>query len=221
MSNKETTQTVNEGKAKFDLKKELFEWFYTIVAALVIVFVIKSFLFDLVVVDGPSMFPTLVNGDRLVVTKLNYKPAQQDIIVLDSTYESRNEYYAEIGADSTFDKIVEYFKMPKNYKRRYYVKRIIGMPGQVVDIRDGKVYVDDKPLDESSYYNDLTSAYDPNIKFPFTVSEDCVFVMGDNRPQSKDSRSSELGEVPMDAIFGKCALRIWPLTSIGILSHGK
>ena len=223
MNNEELNNVAKEGKAKFDLKKELLEWLYTIVAAVAIVVVIKSFLFDLVVVDGPSMFPTLVNGDRLVVTKLGYKPDQQDIIVLDSTYKDRTEYYEEIGADSGLEKLVGYIKAPKNLKHRYYVKRIIAMPGQVVDINkaDGKVYVDGKLLDESTYYNNITSTYDPKVEFPFTVSEDCVFVLGDNRPQSKDSRSSDLGEVPIDAIFGKCAVRLWPLTSIGLLSHGE
>ena len=223
MNNEELNNVAKEGKAKFDLKKELLEWLYTIVAAVAIVVVIKSFLFDLVVVDGPSMFPTLVNGDRLVVTKLGYKPDQQDIIVLDSTYKDRTEYYEEIGADSGLEKLVGYIKAPKNLKHRYYVKRIIAMPGQVVDINkaDGKVYVDGKLLDESTYYNNTTSTYDPKVEFPFTVSEDCVFVLGDNRPQSKDSRSSDLGEVPIDAIFGKCAVRLWPLTSIGLLSHGE
>ena len=82
MNNEELNNVAKEGKAKFDLKKELLEWLYTIVAAVAIVVVIKSFLFDLVVVDGPSMFPTLVNGDRLVVSKLGYKPDQQDISFL-------------------------------------------------------------------------------------------------------------------------------------------
>lgn len=223
MNNEETLSGAKEAKGKFDLKKELLEWLYTIISAVVIVFVIKSFLFDLVVVDGPSMFPTLVNGDRLVVTKLGYKPDSQDIIVLDSTYKDRMEYYEEIGADNILEKFIGYIKAPKNLKHKYYVKRIVGMPGQVVDINpeDGKVYVDGKPLDESSYYNKVTTAYDRAVEFPFTVSEGCVFVMGDNRPQSKDSRSSELGEVPMEAIFGKCAVRLWPLNSIGLLSHGE
>lgn len=223
MNNEELNNVVKESKAKFDLKKEIFEWFYTIIAAVAIVFVIKSFLFDLVVVDGPSMFPTLVHGDRLVVTKLGYKPEQQDIIVLDSTYRDRTEYYEEIGADNVVEKIAGYIKTPKNLKHRYYVKRIIAMPGQTVDINraDGKVYVDGELLDESSYYNNITTTYDSKVEFPFTVSEGCVFVLGDNRPQSKDSRSSELGEVPIDAIFGKCAFRLWPLTSVGLLSHGE
>lgn len=203
-----------EIKGSFSLKKEVFEWFYTIVIALLIVGIIKCFLFDLVVVDGPSMFPTLVDGDRLVVTRLGYEPHSWDIIVLDSTYKNRNEYYDENDIDGAFSRFTEYFKLPKELKRRYYVKRIIGLPGQVVDIVDGKVTVDGEILSEP-YYEGETFGYDSNVDFPVTVDDDCVFVMGDNRPQSKDSRSSELGQVPIKAIMGKCSLRIWPINKLG------
>ena len=72
-------------KEEFSLSREIFEWFYTIVIALLIAFVIKGFIFDIVEVDGPSMFPTLVDNDRLIVTKIGYKPKQGDIVILDST----------------------------------------------------------------------------------------------------------------------------------------
>ncbi len=216
MGTEDLNGAVDEVKNTFNLKKEVFEWFYTIVIALLIAFIIKGFLFDLVVVDGPSMFPTLVNGDRLIVTKLNYEPKQQDIIVLDSAYKNRNAYYDSMGELNMAQKAIEYFRLPKNLKRKYYVKRIIAMPGQTVDIIDGKVHVDGKPLDEP-YYTGDTYSYDSKVAFPFTVSDDCVFVMGDNRPQSKDSRSSELGEVPLKAILGKCQIRIFPFSGIGKL----
>lgn len=211
----ELNNTVDEKKSSFNLKKEVFEWFYTIAIALLIVVIVKGFLFDLVVVDGPSMYPTLVDGDRLVVTRLGYEPEQQDIIVLDSAYKNRMEYYDTKGDLNFARRMVEYIKLPKNLKRKYYVKRIIALPGQTVDIVDGKVVVDGEPLDESAYYNGETFTYDANMKFPYTVSEDNVFVLGDNRPQSKDSRSSDLGEVPIDAIMGKCTFRFLPISSFG------
>ena len=213
MESEQMTHGAEEVKGSFNLKKEVFEWFYTIVIALLIVGIIKCFLFDLVVVDGPSMFPTLVDGDRLVVTRLGYEPHSQDIIVLDSNYKDRGEYYAENDIDG-IARFTEYFKLPKDLKRRYYVKRIIGMPGQVVDIVDGKVTVDGEELSEP-YYKGETFGYDSNVEFPVTVDDDSVFVMGDNRPQSKDSRSSELGQVPIKAIMGKCSLRIWPINKLG------
>ena len=117
---------------------------------------------------------------------------------------------------NALSKTIDYFSLPTNLKKRYYVKRIIGLPGQTVDIVNGKVLVDGEILDEP-YLDDnlITSITDSSVKYPVTVSEDCVFVMGDNRPHSKDSRSSDLGEVPIDAILGKSQFRIWPLNSIG------
>lgn len=217
--NTENQSTVKETQNTFDLKKEVWEWFYTIVIALAVVFVIKAFLFDIVRVDGPSMHPTLVHNDRLIVTKLGYKPAAGDIIILDSTYSDRQEYYEEYEENNDkelnfFSKIALYFKLPEDLKRRYYVKRIIGMPGDTVDIKDGQVLVNGEVLDEP-YYDGVTSIMDYAISYPVTVEEGTVFVMGDNRPNSKDSRSSDLGLVPIDAIEGKSQIRIWPFSAIG------
>lgn len=200
---------------------EIWEWVYTIVIAVAIAFLIKGFLFDIVKVDGSSMVPTLENNDRLIVTKLGYKPAQGDIVILDSLYKDREEYFDKLaleeGVDelSSFRKFMEGFDLPEDLQKRYYVKRIIALPGQTVDLRDGKVYVDGSKLEEE-YYTGITSAIDSRTQFPQTVEDNMVFVMGDNRPHSKDSRSSDLGQVPFDAILGKSQIRIWPLTSIGL-----
>ena len=105
--------------------------------------------------------------------------------------------------------------MPENLKKKYYVKRIIAMPGQTLDLVDGKVYIDGKQLNEP-YYEGITASIDPAVEYPITVEEDKVFVMGDNRTRSKDSRSSELGQVPYEAILGKSQVRIWPISSFGI-----
>ena len=201
--------------------KEIFEWFYTIAIALVIAFAIKAFLFDVVRVDGSSMFPTLENNDRLIVTKLGYEPKQGDIIILDSSYKNREEYsdklaqYKNKEKLSAMDKFLNLKDLPKNLKKRYYVKRVIALPGQTVDLKDGKVYVDGKLLDEP-YYSGITQSIDATVEYPVTVEDDMVFVMGDNRPHSKDSRSSELGQVPYEAVLGKSQLRIWPLNDIGL-----
>ncbi len=222
-----STVKIVKKKGEFNILKELWEWFYTIALALIIAFTIKMFIADIVAVDGSSMYPTLVDGDRLFVRKIGYTPKQGDIIILDSNYQRRCDYYAryeiEHGVElSNFKKFFMYLGYkeadPKNpvFKRKYYVKRVIGMPGDVVDIKDGKVYVNGKLLDEP-YYDGITPITDSRTPFPFTVSEDCVFVLGDNRTASKDSRSAELGEVPYSAIAGKAVFRLWPLTSIRIL----
>ena len=201
--------------------REIWEWAYTIIIAIVIAMLIKGFVFDIVRVDGSSMFPTLKNNDRLIVTKLGYKPEQGDIIILDSTYKNREEYFdtlaAQEGGDelSSVSKFFKSFSLPENLKKKYYVKRVIALPGQTVDLRDGKVYIDGQQLEES-YYSGTTSSIDPTVHFPLTVEDDMVFVMGDNRPRSKDSRSSELGQVPYEAILGKSQVRIRPLDTISL-----
>ena len=217
----ENLEIVKETGSDFNILKEVWEWFYTIFLALVIAFSIKMFIVDIVRVDGPSMFPTLVNNDRLFVTKIGYKPEHGDIIILDSAYKNRFEYYSEYEEMndtelSTFDKFRMYLGLPQDLKRKYYIKRIIGMPGDVIDLQNGKVILNGEVLDEP-YYDGVTGITDLNTQYPFTVSDDCIFVMGDNRPNSKDSRSTSLGEVPISAIGGHAIFRLWPIASFGIL----
>lgn len=209
-----------ENNTAKSIGKEIWEWVYTIVIALAVAFAIKAFIFDIVKVDGSSMFPTLINGDRLVVTKLGYEPKQGDIIILDSTYKKRETYYSELAQSEGKDELGFFGKLSArnglsdDLKKRYYVKRVIATPGQTVDLIDGKVYINGKIYDEE-YYEGITSPIDSAMEFPITVGDDMVFVMGDNRPRSKDSRSSDLGLVPYKAVLGKSQFRIWPLNAIG------
>lgn len=221
MSEHEEKNETTSGAKKFNLAKEIWEWIYTLAIAIVIAMLIKGFIFDIVRVDGSSMFPTLVNNDRLIVTKLGYTPKQGDIVILDSEYKNREEYFDKLALSkdkdelSWFEKFIAQGSMPDELEKKYYVKRVIAMEGQTVDLVDGKVYVDGSLLDEP-YYKGTTSSIDPTVEFPLTVEEGCVFVMGDNRPNSKDSRSSELGTVPVEAILGKSQVRIWPLNAISL-----
>lgn len=201
---------------KKSIGREIFEWAYTIVIAIVIAFLIKTFIFDLVRVDGSSMYPTLVHNDRLIVTKLGYEPKAGDIIILDSTYTKRQEYferYEETSGEKLgkIDRAIQYFSLPESLKSRYYVKRVIALPGQTVDLQGGKVYVDGVELEENYGY---TQSIDMSVEYPVTVEEGKVFVMGDNREHSKDSRSSDLGQVPFEAVLGKSQVRIWPFNKI-------
>lgn len=219
--NENVTKTTAKEDKKTSLAREIWEWVYTLAIAIVIAMLIKGFIFDIVRVDGSSMFPTLVDNDRLIVTKLGYTPKQGDIIILDSEYKNREEYFDRLAESkdkeelSSFEKFFAQSSMPSNLKKKYYVKRIIAMPGQTIDLVDGKVYVDGEMLDEP-YYDGLTTSIDPTVEYPITVDDNCVFVMGDNRTRSKDSRSSELGQVPFNAILGKSQVRIWPLSDIGL-----
>lgn len=208
-------------KVKNSILKEIWEWIYTILIALAIALVIKGFLFDIVLVDGSSMYPTLEHKDRLVITKLFYTPENGDIVILDSTYKKRQAYYDNIASSKNkeelnfAEKIIEGFDMPEEYKSRYYVKRVIATPGQTVDIRDGKVYVDNMILEEE-YYSGDTFPIDASVTFPITIEDEHVFVMGDNRHHSTDSRASSLGQVPYDAVIGQSKIRIFPLNKISL-----
>ena len=139
-----TKATAKEDK-KTSLAREIWEWVYTLAIAIVIAMLIKGFIFDIVRVDGSSMFPTLVDNDRLIVTKLGYTPKQGDIIILDSEYKNREEYFDRLAESkdkeelSSFEKFFAQSSMPSNLKKKYYVKRIIAMPGQTIDLVDGKV----------------------------------------------------------------------------------
>lgn len=211
-------ETIPQSKTD-KILREIWEWTYTIVIAFAIVFTIKTFLFDIVKVDGSSMFPTLVDGDRLIITKLGYKPKAGDIVILDSTYKDREEYIltkARSAGKEDYSAIERFMlDIPDNLDKRFYVKRVIALPGQTVDIKNGRVYIDDEVLEEE-YYDGVTNTTDPTVSFPLVVDEGTVFVMGDNRPNSTDSRFSDLGLVPYDALLGKAQVRIWPLNEISL-----
>lgn len=205
---------------KKSIGREIFEWVYSIVIAVVIAMAVKWIFFDIVKVDGLSMYPTLNDNDRLVVTKLGYTPKQGDIVILDSNYTKRENYYDRLAAEeskdelSGFEKLTKSFSLPEDLKKVYYVKRVIATEGQTVDIIDGKVHVDGVQLSEP-YYDGETFSIDSTVEYPVTVEEGCIFVMGDNRGHSLDSRSSQLGCVKEEAVLGHSQLRIFPFTKIG------
>lgn len=206
---------------KKSIFKEIFEWIYSIVIAVVLAFLIKGFLFDVVKVDGLSMYPTLNHGERLIVTKLGYEPKQGDIVILDSTYDRRQVYFNSLAEEkgkeelSDFEEFFKGFSLPDDVKKIYYVKRVIATEGQTVDLREGKVFVDGEELKEP-YYKGETYPIDSTVEYPVVVEEDHVFVMGDNRGHSLDSRASQLGQVDEDAVLGKASLRIFPFNKIGL-----
>ncbi len=219
--NKENNEVVVEDKKnKKSVGREIFEWVYSIAIAVAIAFLIKGFLFDIVKVDGPSMEETLHNNDRLIVTKLGYQPHQGDIIILDSNYKKREVYFDKEAAKSGkehlsgVEQFFKGFSLPKELSKIYYVKRIIATEGQTVNIEDGSVYVDGVKLDEP-YIKGTTYPTDRSVEYPVTVSEGCVFVMGDNREHSTDSRVSTLGEVKKEAILGKAQIRLFPFNAMG------
>lgn len=174
----------------------LYDWIGTLVVSIIAVTIILTFFFRIVVVDGPSMMDTLQNRDVLVMSQFNYTPKVGDIVIISRNYEN-DVLYQESSSKSAI------------------IKRIIAVGGQTVDIDTdaGIVYVDGKAIDEP-YIKDPTTV-NRGTEYPLYVEEGKVFVMGDNRLVSLDSRSSEVGLIDSKYILGKAVIRLFPINEAG------
>ncbi|MBO6304822.1 MAG: signal peptidase I [Selenomonadaceae bacterium] len=164
--------------------KEIKDWIVSIAVALVLAFLIRTFIVELYIVEGPSMRPTLETQERLVVNKFIYRfrpPEKGEILV---------------------------FRYPRD-KSRDFIKRVIATEGDTVEIKDGRVYVNDKLLTEDYILEKTRSEY-----AKATVPKGTIFVMGDNRNNSEDSRFVDVGFVPYDLIKGKAVVVFWPLDKL-------
>lgn len=175
-------------KTETTTRGEIYDWMQSLVFALIICIIVFVFIFRIVDVSGDSMNPTLLNGDKLVVSDVFYKPKQGDIVIF-----RKDEYKAEA-----------------------LVKRVIATEGQTIEIDfdRGRVYVDGERLDEPYIAEPTHNQLD--FQGPQTVPEGCVFVMGDNRNASSDSRRTQIGMVDERLIVGKVLLRVFPFDSIGV-----
>ena len=190
---KPNTDDLEKGAGqKVDMKKEVLSWVFYIAFVLVLTWVIITFVGQRTRVDGRSMMNTLHDGDNLIVEKLSYRfsdPKRFDIIVF-----------------------------PPTGKKEYYIKRIIGLPGETVQIdENGNIYINGELLEEN--YGAETIQNPGRAAKQITLGDDEYFVMGDNRNNSKDSRSEEVGNVKRSQIIGRAWLRIWPLNKFGLLKH--
>ncbi|QYG95521.1 signal peptidase I [Iamia sp. SCSIO 61187] len=182
--------------------RSLVEWVAVIAGAVVIALVVRTFLFTTFWIPSGSMEPTLMGEgrrDRVVVNRLAYQwgdPERGDIIVFDVP---DGEPSISVDGQRVND----------------LIKRVIGLPGETVELRDGDVYIDGEKLDEP-YLPDgtRTEPADPS-RDTFVVPDDAVFVMGDNRGSSRDARYWQHPWVPEDDIVGKAFIRIWPLSEFG------
>ncbi len=169
------------------LRREIFEWVRTLAIAALAAVALFVFVFRFVMVEGVSMEPTLQNGDQLIMLSLFYTPENGDIVILSD----------KTGLDKPL------------------VKRVIATGGQTVELDGGTVFVDGEPLTEP--YVPEAWVDEGNLTYPLTVPEGSVFVMGDNRNHSTDSRSSSIGLVDEDEVLGKIIFRIFPLSRIGLI----
>ncbi len=180
------------------VKALVFDWLEVLVHAIIVVVICFSFIFRIATIDGPSMMDTLNNGERVIITELFYKPKVGDVVVISRNKE--NSIYTMTSENTPI------------------IKRIIALEGQTVDIdfNTGVVYVDGMALEEEYTRTPTNLKYD--IDFPVTVAEGCVFVLGDNRNNSLDSRDSRIGEYGMvdtRYILGHAIFRILPFDKIG------
>ena len=167
----------------------LIEWLLSIVFAVLLFFLLRNFVFRVAQVEGSSMEPTLVHGDMVLLNRFNYifsSPQVGDIIA---------------------------FPPYENDPTRYYIKRIVAKPGDVIDLVGYSFYINGEPMDDDFSYEPLRSFGD--LEFPFEVKEGQFFVLGDNRNGSMDSRFSSVGTVSSDVMVGKVSVRIWPRGRIG------
>jgi signal peptidase I len=168
-------------KADNGTYKEIKEWAQAILTAVVLALLIRTFLFEIILVDGESMLPTLHHGDRVFVSKIGYiigEPEHGDIVI---------------------------FRNPNN-PRDNFVKRVIGLPGDTVSIIDGVVYRNGEPLTEDYIDEPSIDDYPETV-----VPPDTIFALGDNRNRSLDSTDPVIGFIPISNLMGKAKLRVWPL----------
>ena len=181
-----------ETEEKPNVMRELLGMLVYVGIVLAITFLIITFVGQRTHVSGESMENTLDDGDQLIVDKLTYRfhdPERFDIIVFPFRYK-----------DNT-----------------YYIKRIIGLPGETVQIVDGEIYINGEVLEES-YGREVMQ--DAGLAAePITLGDDEYFVLGDNRNYSSDSRDPSVALIHRKEIIGRAWLRIWPLNSFGILKH--
>lgn len=174
-----------------EIIKELAGWLLYIVLIIALTWIV-TFVGQRTEVSGSSMETTLSDKDQLIVDKMTYRfrdPKRYDIVVFPYQYQ-----------DNT-----------------YYIKRIIGLPGETVQILSGMVYIDGMRLDEH-YGNEIME--NPGIaEEPLTLGEDEYFVLGDNRNNSSDSRASDVGLIHRKDLIGRAWIRVWPLSQIGVIHH--
>ena len=168
--------------------RSLCEWLLAVAAAVLIFLVVRSFVFRFAHVSGNSMEPTLNHGDTVVLSRVHYlfgEPKKGDIVAF------------------------PYKENPSEY----YIKRVIGVPGDVIDLTDYRFTVNGVPLSDEFSSEAVLALGD--VRFPLTVEDGRYFVLGDNRNGSKDSRYAAVGCVPKGQMVGKVVLRVWPHTAFG------
>lgn len=185
---------IQSGMKSFSNKKRnlitnSYEWVEALISSLIAVVILFTFIFRVVNVSGPSMLPTLQSNDRVVLSSYFYKPHRGDVVVITHTQKLREPI----------------------------IKRVIALENQVVniDFKTGIVSVDGVALDESAYISNGITTQPSDYTYPMQVPPGHVFVLGDNRSVSNDSRFSDVGMVDERYILGKAEMIVFPFNRFG------
>ena len=205
-----------------ELIKDIFEWIYCIIIAIVLALLVRYYVGTPTVVQMVSMKPTFMPGDRLILNRLAITMKDDfergEVI----TFEAPNSAYKSAAEANQNNPIAKYENEPKTVFNKFtyyvmdigkksYIKRVIGLPGEHVQIENGNVYINGQLLNETYLQPNVETI--SKVFTNFTVPEGYLFVMGDNRRESMDSR--ELGCIPISKVESKVLLRFWPFSSFG------
>ena len=203
--------------------KEVLEWVYCIIIAIVLALLFRYYVGTPTIVKQESMKPTLIQNQRLWLNRWGRTtktlPEKGEII----TFEAPSKLYSGNDLEGK-EPIATYTNEPTNPIKKFlyyvvemgkdsYIKRVIALPGDHVQIKDGNVYVNEEKLNEDYLPAGVTTSAKVEGLDDFIVPDNCVFAMGDNRGHSTDCR--EFGCIPLEKIESKVAIRIWPLNLWG------
>lgn len=202
--------------------KEILEWVYCIIIALVLAMLFRYFIGTPTIVQQKSMFPTLEEGQRLWLNRwartTHTLPKRGDIITFEEPdkidYRGAQVDLSNPIAKYDDESAIQWFIHGfLEIGKRSYIKRVVALPREYVEIKEGKVYIDGNKLDEPYLQEGIITDVDKNGFNSFTVPENCVFAIGDNRSRSTDCRV--FGCIPLEKIESIVAIRIWPLNRWG------
>ena len=208
-----------------DKTKDILEWIACILIAFILALVIRYFIGTPTIVKMPSMYPTLKPDQRLILNRwgrtTKTMPNRGDIITFEAPTSDSYIFPSEFNSN---DVIAKYSNEPTSTWGKFvhyvleigkdsYIKRVIALPGEHIQIYDGKVYINGEELQEDYLEPQVTTSTEDCPYYDLVVPENCVFVMGDNRPASTDSR--RFGCIPLEKIESKVWIRFWPLNFFG------
>jgi len=197
--------------------KEVLEWILCIVIAIVLALTIRFFIGTPTVVNSTSMYPTLIEGQRLILNKLpatlNEMPKRGDIITFEAptNKEARNlKANYDNEPENIWSKFTYYVL---EIDKKSYIKRVIALEGEHVKIENGKIYINGEELEENYLQEGVYTQQHNTLLADFTVPEGYIFAIGDNREDSFDCRN--FGCIPLEKIESKVWIRFWPFNLFG------